>query len=385
MASRPPPSICVVLITKNEHDMIGDCLEYYSRLTGDARHVYVVDNGSTHPDVLSTYDHHRSRGGVVKVDARPFKRATQFMSEHIRACATRYDWILPMETDEIVCDLGPRDVRPEGPRDVRPEEVRRAVLAELAAQPSTVGVLRYGKVLGSLVDPGDAGYSDGAYARPIRQIRRFFDQGWDKLVIRSDAFVSMQLWCHHAVLKPGYEVAISGAIGILHFHETGIRRLIERSKPVVDSYGYFDCDDDLNVRETGPHPANVLRKAPIACGHKVAYLAGHYWRLATLRAFRRTLGRLPESVEEMDRYAKNFDRHPAVSLRHDLAHGVVRRTVQGNKRNLSFGDLLYFEPRQTNADEFEFRVVFDGAGADSGADAGAAPSVPFWVTGFVDR
>jgi len=350
----------VILLTKNEHDMIDDCLEYYSRVLGARDRVVVVDNGSTHPDVLQAYARHTELGGHVVVDRRSFKDAVRFMSEHMRQWAKTCDWLLPMETDEIVFDLQQKLLQQQqqsgSPIRVAPEAVGRAIVEHLNAVPEDVGILGYGRFLGSLVDPADAGYSRGAYTRPIRQMTRFFDQGWDKIIVRSRAFVGMQLWCHHAETMPGFRKVVSDRLGLLHFHDTGLKRQVERARPVVEAYGYMTGNNGgVGTNADDDHVATALRlrDAPIACGHKVRYLCNHLMRRATLQAFRRSLGRMPASTAEMDVYARDLSRHPAVGVRNDLLVGRIRREVSplAAQSPMSFEELLYIESRQGPPDD----------------------------------
>ena len=366
------------MLTKDEYDMIEDCLDYYSRMLGGAEHVVVVDNGSSHPTVLEVYKRHEARGGTVIVDTRSFKTAVLFMSEHMTKLTHRYDWILPMETDEIVCQLG----KP----DTVPEDVGAALAAHLEGLPRNVGVVKYGKVLGSLVDPHDGGYTGGAYTRPIQQLTRFYDMEWDKLIVRSAAFKKMTLWCHHAMLEPGYVTHASAVLGLLHFHDTGLRRQVERSKPVVKAYGYFDCDEITNAHLLQENDTlssiHALREAPIACGHKVKYLSSHCNRIATLRAFKRTLGRLPVDAGEMEKYATNYEHHPATTIRADLLNGSLRRDVKPVK-TLTFDHLLYHEKRQDGEKEYVYRVDLAAPAAPAAPAAAPAAPLPTWVTGFI--
>jgi hypothetical protein len=330
--------------------MIGDCLEYYSRVLGARDRVVVVDNGSTHPTVLQAYALHTELGGHVVVDRRSFKDAVSFMSEHMRQWAQTCDWLLPMETDEIVFDLQPQQQHGT-PIRVAPEAVGRALAEHLRGVPEDVGILGYGRFLGSMVDPADAGYSRGAYTRPIRQMTRFFDQGWDKIIVRSRAFVGMKLWCHHAETMPGFRKVVSDRLGLLHFHDTGLKRQVERARPVVEAYGYINSSANANADDDHVATALRLRDAPIACGHKVRYLCNHLMRRATLQAFRRTLGRMPVSRDEMEVYALHLGRHPAAGVRNALLAGRVRRDAAILKSQLSFEELLYVESRQAPPDD----------------------------------
>jgi hypothetical protein len=379
----------VILLTKDEHDMIADCLEYYSEMLEGRGNVVVIDNGSTHPKVLLEYAKHTQLGGHVVVEHRSFQNATQFMSEHMRQWATTCDWLLPMETDEIVFDLRDLIRAQDGskpPLCVRPADTGRALTRHLEAMSKDVGVVKYGKLLASLTDPAEDGYHGGAYSRPILQMTRFYNQGWDKFLVRSVAFDNMVVWCHNANLKPGFVTSTSDRLGVLHFHDTGIRRQVERAIPVVQAYGYIDCANTTPEQQLAN--AMRLRDAPIMCGHKVRYLADHLMRRATLAAFRRYLGRLPCDAVEMDRYARDTTRHPAGKVCSDLASGQIRRVgrvggASGNK-GPTLEEMLYTERRQeapkhnvaAEADDrvYRFRVETKKA---------PVKLLPTWITGLV--
>ena len=345
----------VVLITKNESDLIDDFLEFYGRVVGSRSRVVVVDNGSSCARVQKAYDAHRAAGGRVIVDARSFRTANVFMSEHMASLIAEggADWILPLETDEFLFARGNGQAAVES---VTPERSRRALATCLASQPGDVGVVRYGAFLGSLVDPADPGYADGAYTRPVTQIHRFYDQGWDKLIVRAAAFAGMQQWCHHAAMRPGYREAQCPGIGLLHFHQIGLRRQVERALPVVVAYGYLDPNATLDEQLRA---ARALKDAPIACGHKLNYVCDHLERKATLVAFRRHLGRLPSDPAEMARYAHAPSRSysPEDAVRRDRALGTLGRMSNGNAQ--TWNALLYHERRECNDVEYQYKIEID--------------------------
>jgi hypothetical protein len=347
------PTLAVVLLTKDEHDLIEDFLAYHGALFG-RENVVVVDNGSTDARVLEAYDRHRSLGGSVVVEPRPFREAAAFMSEHmmrmIRMCP-HYEFILPLETDEFVFVREKEGIR--GIQGI--QEIRQAVHEAIRRVPENVGVVRYGAFWCSCVDPSDAGYARGAYSRPAAQITRFRDQGWDKLIVRCRAFAGMRQWCHHADLLPGYFDSIGlvpGDLGLLHFHEAGVRRRVERALPVAVSYGYVDPGATLSERLASLRP---VRGAPVACGHKAEQVLDHLERQAALEAFRTYLGRLPGSPEELSRYATHEGAEsPGAAVRRDLARGQLRRATnqdqQPQAQSVSrWDDLLYHEVRTEHA------------------------------------
>ena len=321
----------VILITKDEHDLVGDFLEYYGTLFG-RENVVVVDNGSREDSsVHAVYQRHVEAGGEVRLDARPFCDAVRFMSDHMRTLCDSCEFILPLETDEFL-------FLPD--RDASYTPTREDVAQVLRAVPDDVSVIRYGSFLGSSVDPSEAGYANGAYSRPVLQMTRFHDQGWDKIIVRASAFETMTQWCHHAQCSSGSRLVNPG-LGLLHFHQTGLRRQVERSVPVITAYGYVDVRAPLSEQLQAVAP---LVDAPIACGHKLNYYARHLRRRAVLQSFRARIGRLPLSAAEMDEYAADVAPDEAVRgaiLAGKLTVACPYATPVGP----CWDDLLYQEPR----------------------------------------
>lgn len=321
----------VILLTRDETDLIEDFLAYWGGLF-DAKNVVVVDNGSTCPKVLEAYRKHAAEGGVVIYDPRPFNRANDFMTEHMRRIADSgsCEWILPIETDEFVF------CHPFLNRSDRPSihEIREAIHNHLSYDiPPFIGVLRYGYFWGSSVDPADDDYVRGSYERPAVDMTRFHDQGWDKLIVRSRAFARMDQWCHHASCKPGFVKGGTNHLGLLHFHDAGKKRAVERAIPVVEGYGYVTVKNRTLSEQL--RDAERLQGLSVSCGHKLEYLDSHLKRLATLKAFRKHLGRLPDTygVEP-----------PTVE-----GSSSAERSSTGIEGPTSWDDYLYHETRMDHA------------------------------------
>lgn len=269
------PLARVVLLTRDEYDLLDDWVAHHAALFG-LRNIVIIDNGSTDPRVLRTYDRLRSAGVTVRVDASPFAQATQFMTRHMAELAAAPDapeFLLPLETDEFMFIRGPGAALSAG-----------AVRDALAAIPADVSVVRYGAFLGSVVDPADPAYTPArGFDRPARQMTRFFDQGWDKLIVRASAFRCMTQWCHHAAVSRG-RTATCETLGLLHFHDTGFRRLVERALLVMRSFGYVDTEAPLDKQLAA---AAHVRRSGLSCGHKVEYYDILLRRRAVLEAVRR--------------------------------------------------------------------------------------------------
>lgn len=366
----------VVLITKDERVMLPDFLTFYGSLFGYSN-LYVVDNGSTDPHVLRTLERFARKGVVVRRDPRPFPEAVSFMSEHMASLVGTCTWLLPLETDEFMFDLRMMTGRASGEAKKGSVEggggeeegmmshLRKHVLGYLAALPEDVALVRYGAFYGSSVDPADEGYVAGAYPRPATQMTRFYDQGWDKLIVRADAFRGMTQWCHRAAIAEGTRAVVSDALGLLHYHETGFRRQVDSAVRVMDSFGYVDRTAPLRsqlVRTT------ELRRAGVSCGHKVDYYDAVVRRRLVLDAFRRVAGRLPSSAQEMASYADDaeVERRPPLALSHPPPHTLSRHGRP------TWEELLYHEDaRPYTAADIHVAQVADAVKAADDAELDA--------------
>lgn len=367
------PLVRFVLLTKDEHDLIEDWLTHHIALAGCARDVWVIDNGSEDARVLHAYERAKAQGVEVRVDRRPFKDATAWMTEHLRDAAARAPaptFLAPCETDEFVFLADD----PSGPL------TRERVHAALRAVPDDVSIVRYGAFWGSVPREGDdaaAGYVPGVgYTRPAAQMTRFAEQGWDKLLIRASQFDRITLWCHHAAVRGG-RTATCDALGLLHYHDTGFARQVDKALPVIRSYGYVDTRASVDAQLA---QCARVAEAGALCGHKVLLYQAYLRRRAVVQAFRDAgLGRLP-TAEEVAAYAAADPAMraggPAAAVRRDLprlraAAAAVAETADASVSPEAWRRLLYAElPRAADAPPLlEVTQVADFLAAAPGAEA----------------
>ena len=165
----------------------------------------------------------------------------------------------------------------------------------------------------------------------------------------------MHMWCHHAELREGFAEATAGRLGLLHFHETGLRRRVDRAAQVVYAYRYLSPTWTLDEQLTR---ARQLYNAPIACGHRLNELLVYLERRATLEAFKRYLGRLPHSVAELGKYASHPC--PADAVRKDIATGQLGAVGPSlsptSSTSNSWDALLYHEERGSHEHEFQYHI-----------------------------
>lgn len=252
----------VVLLTKDEYDLIEDFIKYYSYLFGISN-IVIIDNGSTDQTVFATYFKYIPQGLTVIQDTSPFQEANVFMTRHIRDVINKHpetEWIMCLETDEFLF----RRADLEGA--IEP----RMIHDYLASVPDNVTCLRYKHFWGSVVDPiklGEA-YCDGLVKQPVHHITEFYNQNWDKPLVRAKAFVAMTQWLHHAHVSYG-EKMVCEELGLLHYHNTGKRRLFERAKNVLMSIGVLNGNENL---EEAYEKVHAFHEKQCSHAHKAGYV-----------------------------------------------------------------------------------------------------------------
>ena len=278
------PLAKVIVLTKNEVDLIDDFVDFYAAIFG-YENIVIVDNDSSEPLVLESYKNMAVKGVTIISEKRSFHTAHSFMTEHIQALKGSCEYILPLETDEFLFLPKEQNLSVNVVHDI------------LRSIPDDVSILRYGSFWGSVVDPADKHYIQNSYKNPPKQMTNFYDQDWDKIILRAKTFDRMQLWCHKATCNAGNQITIE-TLGLLHYHDYGFRSKINRSCPVIESYQYIDFNAPIGVQLIQAKEA-----FPKICGHKVRYYELFLRRKILLLAFQQHTNRLP-SVQELDYYCK---------------------------------------------------------------------------------
>lgn len=318
------------VLTKNEYDLIDDFIVYYSQLLG-AKNVVIIDNGSTDTRVLASYSRHPDVH-VIK-DHRPMTEQRHMMTDAMRKHASTCDFMMPLDTDEFALWNG--------------EAMQHGELHEyLATLPDHVDVVRYDSVWFSVPNPNDdLTYVDYSHERPVVDIVDFERKPFDKIIVRSCAFVAMNPGNHSAVLRTRCDdvtaSTTAASLSLLHYHDVGVRRTYERTVAAVRSYGFVQVRGDQNSQQRNTD----LHSEMITCGHYVRSVGGHhavhYLRFLARRIFidliRDATGCLP-SLHEMwsfcchaDEWMQRKDDTPDFGtflLTHVLEFGV---TVLQNK------------------------------------------------------
>ena len=276
----------VIVYTKDEYDQIEPFIVFWGTMFG-YDNVIVIDNGSTDPRVLSVYEKYKPLGIHVKVDTRHHRNVTTNMTDNIREWRGTCEWMFLLETDEFLFWVPTKEVSSATiPVD--------KVVNYLASQPDNVSILRYGSFFKCCVNIDDADYRDHMYSCPPRQIVKFADQNWDKIIVRMDRFDKMTQWPHHASATHGNRI-VAKDLGLLHFHETGAKRHWERNLMTMNGYKYFDTT--MHVQEQIAYAKHFIR-IKMEGYHRIEFYLEFLLREFALDQFEIILGRLP-SVQEM--------------------------------------------------------------------------------------
>jgi len=225
-------------ITKDEYDLIESFILFYGTIFG-YNNVVIIDNGSTDKRVLDVYKKYPLID--ITVDTFPFTEVTEKMTSHILSHKGKCDWMLLLETDEFLYWEG---------EDLLDNEKVRSYIETLPCQS------RFCKVYSSVVNP------DSEFTCPPMEITKFSKPYEDKVIIKMSTFKKMDLWPHHTV--PSEKENTTEGLCLLHFHNTGQKRHIERTLSLLKGYGYINgtepveeqiqrCKDVISVQLYGYH------------------------------------------------------------------------------------------------------------------------------------
>lgn len=268
------PLAKLFVFTKNEYDLIDDFITYHAQLFG-FDNIIVIDNGSDNADVLRAYDGYKARGVTVLTDDRPLSMHCRVLTEHMRRYVARARFLIPLDTDEFIVldpvapataaaydngDSGRfrkkaafRRIRDEFAKcceenhdDRRGDCLQTTLASPSPTATSTADIVRFREIYQSVPDVSRMGAGRHKHARPAREIRTFAAQGWDKVFFRAATFDAVYQGNHGGVTRNGGTTAVSPALSLLHFHNTGKRRQFERCQSSISGYRQLDVGMPLD-------------------------------------------------------------------------------------------------------------------------------------------
>jgi hypothetical protein len=261
------------------------------------------------------------------------------MTKHMQALRESCEFIMPMETDEFLFWIPKAS-------DKSYRLLREDVHAYLNSLPKNVSVVRYGAFYASSVQTTDKDYQANMYANPPKQMTKFWNQDWDKILVRADAFEQVKQWLHHVDVSYGEKIT-SDTLGLLHFHDTGSKREWERSMALVslNGYGYIDFRMPENLQYL---IASFYAKRHVPIYHRLEKFANKLFRKLVIESFHLLIGRLP-SLQELKAIIQASSESVEKAIEYILIHLPLYR--QTEVRVLSTDALVFWEPSQSFAYE----------------------------------
>lgn len=225
----------VFTVTRNEYDLIDDFVKYYSRLFG-AANVHLIDNDSDDERVLAVYE--RCRADGVVLDRAPTYEGsgqgdalTAVMKKYKNSC----DFMLALDTDEFLCRV---DGGGDGGSSVSCEAGDITDVIRGWSDPAHTMFKIAGQRWACVCDPDADGYRDHKLTRPVADAVVFQREPYvRKWFFRAPAFLRTSNGNHRGKVATGVAREVQ-SLGVIHFHNTGRKRMFERCEQIMKAYKY---------------------------------------------------------------------------------------------------------------------------------------------------
>lgn len=301
----------IFLITKDEYDIIEDFIVYYGSLF-DYDNIVLIDNGSTHPHVLNIYEKYKDKINII-IDTRHFLLQGEILTFYMKIFRNTCEFMIPLDTDEFIY--------------MRNEEkiTKEKINNYLKSIPEDISIIIFKNVLCSIIDPEDFSYINHIYKYPIRFISKFYDQKWEKCFVRSKYFIETFKGNHYMEVTK-LNILYDNELALLHYHETGMHRLYERSIKSVKAYEYVNIN-------------NNLEEQIIECKKNIPMLGGHHIRLYMIFLYKKYFiekkcnGKLPGKKELL--WIHNI-------LENDIDNNFIK-SVEEYSDNIDNSDFLNYD------------------------------------------
>lgn len=216
----------VFTVTRNEYDLIEDWIVYHANIFGQSN-IVVIDNGSDDSRVLDVYDRYGDKIYIIKSSGYSGGQQGEHFTRIMRLFQETSTFLIGLDTDEFLVhklpngiDLTPNNILEQF--DQIPENCSRAVI-RTQIQTASYGCLRCD--------------------RPSVELTRFIrTDDYHKMFYRAAQFISTNNGNHNGQTTGG--LTCQPNLALLHFHDTGVERNMERCRQIIIGYGYIHPNDD---------------------------------------------------------------------------------------------------------------------------------------------
>ncbi len=243
----------IFTVTKNEYDLIEDFIIYHSYIFG-YDNIVIIDNGSTHPDVIDVYNRYSSKGvQILNTSGYDGNKQGLHFTNAMRCYKDSCEFLIGLDTDcyftlNTCCD-----------KDI--------ILNYLSSLPKSADIFRMNKFLLSVIDPSSSNYENYKLKRPTECTTFIKRTGYAGVPVvhhsfyRGPNFISTENGNHNGITTTNTSY-MCDEIVYVHYHETGKGRTIERCREIMIGYGFItnelsrqeELSRMLNLRDgTGIH------------------------------------------------------------------------------------------------------------------------------------
>jgi hypothetical protein len=314
-------NVCIVVFTKDEYDLIEDFINYHAYLFG-INNIYIIDNNSTHPDVLEIYKKFQEKGGNLSYSSDFYNQAietTNIMNLH----KDKYDYLIGLDTDEFI---GLK----HNTNFLNIEEFEN-YFNNLPKHIEKFQVSFYS----SIVDNKNKNYIDNKITFPAKYINYFTDNNnhnsIGKFFYKSDSFISTTIGSHRGNTTNNTETMSD--IIYFHYHDSGARRFYERAYNIIVAYNYINNNDSLKDK--------ILKLKPIAISVSVGAHRADTVLLKLLKEYLivqyiKYLNRLPE-INDINNMNVN------INLDDIDKQFINLPIINENTDNFNYNNLLFYD------------------------------------------
>jgi hypothetical protein len=226
-----PALATVFTLTKNEYDLVNQFVTYHGWLFG-YKNVVVIDNGSTHKDVLDLYDVFRSKGvTILTADGYSGDLQGKHYTDTLLQYKEKSTFLIPLDTDLFFT--------------VKESCDRDTIISFLENLPTDYDMFIMNMFFMSVVDVSSPNYSDHKLRVPTDCTTFVKRRGYGGFPYVQHTFyrASNFVWTSNGNHVGGSTTNRSyrtDDVAYIHFHSTGVGRNIERCSAILEAYGYID-------------------------------------------------------------------------------------------------------------------------------------------------
>lgn len=254
--------IKIFVVTKNEYDLIEDWTNFYGKIF-EYKNLNIIDTGSTNQIVLNFYKSIKKLGVNIIIDegyigGQQGEKFTKYMliEKQKKSC----DFLLGCDTDNFL-------ILPNTDTINKDDYIK--YFSEL---PTNQNKFLIHQTYDSLIYEND-GYENNKYKRPAIDCEYFKKSATVYInFYRCNNFIKTENGNHDGITNPNQKAYMTN-LKIIHYMNTGIYRLQERSFEICMGYNHFKINYPFNYENSKQNYINIynfIKNGINGCGiHRI--------------------------------------------------------------------------------------------------------------------